>query len=111
METQLTPKESKAVKLFSQKIKELLQDNLVEIKIFGSKVRGDYEEDSDIDILLVVNNMNYMLRENIYDILLEIDLEYDPKISLKIFTTEEMEINKQMGSPFIFNVEREGINL
>lgn len=57
----------------------------------------------------IENNVD--LREKIYDILLEIDLEYDPKISLKIFTTEEIDKNYQLGSPFIFSIEREGVSI
>ncbi len=88
-----------------------MRKNLVSVKLFGSKIRGDFSAHSDIDILLVVKEKNYSLREQIYDILLQIDLEYDPKISLKIFSVDEMEKNKQLDSPFFENIKREGIQL
>ena len=107
----LTQTENEAVKIFSERIKDLLNDNLVSIRLFGSKVRGDFSDDSDIDILIVLKEKDYALREKIYDILVDIDLTYDPKISLKIYTEKEMEKNKQLGSPFVLNVEREGLML
>ncbi len=107
----LSTNETNAVSLFSQRVKALLKDNLLLIKLFGSKVRGDYSKDSDIDILLILKQKDYALRERIYDILLDIDLEFDPKISLKIFSMAEIKKNKELGSPFIFNVEQEGILL
>jgi predicted nucleotidyltransferase len=87
----------------------LLGEQLISIKMFGSKVRGDFSQDSDLDILMIVRDKKKVRREKIYDILLEIDLEFDPKISLKIFTKEEFDRNKKLGSPFVFNVEKEGI--
>jgi len=100
-----------AVEIFSERMKALLMDNLVSIKLFGSKVRGDFNADSDIDILIVVKEKDFGLREKIYDVLLDIDLEFDPRISLKIFSEKEITINKQLKSPFIFNIEREGVTL
>jgi len=107
----LSRKEQHAVEIFSERMKALLMDNLVSIKLFGSKVRGDFNADSDIDILIVVKEKDFHLREKIYDVLLDIDLEFDPRISLKIFSEKEITINKQLKSPFIFNIEREGVTL
>ncbi len=107
----LIAEERKAVKLFSDRLRKLLKDNLVHIKLFGSKIRGDFTKDSDIDLVIVMREKNYIIREQIYDILLDVELEFNAHISLKIFTSDEIEKNKQLGSPFIDNLEREGILL
>ena len=39
----------------SRKLKEEFKDKIEEVIVFGSYVRGDFREDSDIDILIVVN--------------------------------------------------------
>ncbi len=44
----------KEVKKFLDHITKLLGNSVVEISLFGSRVRGENSEDSDIDVLVVV---------------------------------------------------------
>ena len=44
----------KEVKKFLDNIAKLLGDSVVEISLFGSKVRGENSKNSDIDVLVVV---------------------------------------------------------
>jgi len=46
--------EKKVIKAFIKELKEKLGNEIINIRIFGSKVRGDFEKDSDIDIFIVV---------------------------------------------------------
>ena len=105
----LSKEESEALEKFTGGVRSLLGDNLLMLKLFGSKARGDFSEESDIDILLVVKKISSKLRDRIFDLLLEIDLEYDPKISLVILSEYEYQRNTEMGSPFIDGIEREGV--
>lgn len=50
----LTVEERKAVENLIRSIKKQLEDRIKLIKIFGSKIRGDFRADSDIDILIVL---------------------------------------------------------
>ena len=59
MTTYLNTNEKKGLELFTSKVKKLLRGNLISIRLFGSKIRGDFTEESDIDLLLV-------LKENIF---------------------------------------------
>lgn len=106
-----TPEEEQTIKEFVERLKKTLGDNLLMVKLFGSRVRGDFSSDSDIDMLLVVKIKNLELRNTIYDILFEIDPYWDYKISLKIFSEYEYQKNVELNSPFILNLKKEGINL
>lgn len=106
-----TAQEKEVIKKFTERLKDTLGDNLLLVKLFGSRVRGDFSADSDIDILLVVKIKNLELRNKIYDILFEIDPYWDYKISLKIFSEYEYQRNVELNSPFILNLEKEGVNL
>ena len=44
----------KEVKKFLDNVVKLLGDSVVEISLFGSKVRGENSKNSDIDVLVVV---------------------------------------------------------
>jgi len=39
----------KVIKAFVKELKEKLGNEIITIRIFGSKVRGDFEKDSDIN--------------------------------------------------------------
>jgi len=106
-----TRKENRIIKLLSKEISEFLGDNLVSITLFGSKARGNFDKDSDIDILIVVHNKNRKIREKLYDILFNIDPYYDYRISLKLLSTFEYQKNVEMNSPFIENLNRDGVRL
>ena len=42
--------------LVGRKIREAFGDRVEEVIIFGSRVRGDFREDSDLDVLLVLRD-------------------------------------------------------
>ena len=57
METLIVNKILEKVKTFLQKT---YQDNLDQVILFGSRVRGDHHADSDVDILIVLKQpFNY----------------------------------------------------
>jgi hypothetical protein len=58
-----------------------------------------------------VKELGLRQKQAIYEIVLDVDLEYDAKISLKALTTEELQRSQALGSPFLENLEREGIVL
>lgn len=106
----LTKKEKLTVEKFSAKLKSALRKDLILIKLIGSKVKGDFDKDSDVDVLIVVKD--YLInKEKIFDILFTIDPYYETKISPIIYSTYEYQKNKELGSPFIEKTEREGIKL
>ncbi|MBI5407800.1 MAG: nucleotidyltransferase domain-containing protein [Nitrospirae bacterium] len=73
---------------------------------FGSRMRGDFEGPSDLDILIVITEIS--LKDQVIRALHDIELEQDVPISPTIMTVKEYETNKRMRSGFIENVEREG---
>lgn len=107
----LTKMENDTIEKLAQKIKDTLRDNLVLLELFGSRARGDFKADSDIDVLVIVKNKNVNLRSKLYDILFEIDPYYEYKISLIIYSEFEYQQNIKLKSPFTENLKKEGIRL
>jgi len=50
----LNNKEKKVVESFVKELKEKLGDDIISLRLFGSKARGDFKEDSDVDIFILV---------------------------------------------------------
>lgn len=81
------------------------------IELFGSKARGDDDKDSDIDLLLIIKKKNRKLIDRIYDVVIDIDLNYELDISLKIFSKVEYNRLCRLQTPFMQNIADEGVLL
>ena len=79
----LTPTQKKALEELKGKILE--QFDVIELILFGSTARGDYDIESDID-LLVLTKREYSRseRHEITDLVFEINLEYGTNISTTV---------------------------
>ena len=107
----LNKQEEKVVRRFAEKIKGSLEDNIVFLELFGSKVRGDFSSDSDIDILLVVKKKTPEVRDAIFDILFDVDPYYKFKVSPVIYSEFEYQRNKELESTFVETISKEGVML
>ena len=79
--------------------------------LFGSQARGDAREDSDWDLLVLINKDKSNFSDD-YDKyaypFAELGLKYDALISAKVHTVKDW---KTHVSIFRYNVEREGIEV
>ena len=81
--------------------------------LYGSCARGDYEEDSDIDILLLLNVPSEKLaeeRKKIFAVADRLDLEYEVVLAPVLQSYEVFE-NYLSVSPYYQNVQREGVKI
>ena len=80
--------------------------------LFGSRARGTERPDSDYDLLLVVTqDFSLSDKDKLYDGVMDILLETGRLISLKIFKEREFQRLRELETPFIENVLREGIKI
>jgi len=100
-----------AVKAFVNKVRVHLGGLLCELSMFGSKVEGTHDLDSDIDILLVIDSDDWRVRHSISDIAADIDIEYDSNISPVIYTKTEYDKNLYSNTLFVQEVGRTGVPL
>ena len=92
---------------------EVLNGRILDAYLYGSYARGDYHDDSDIDIFLVVDAAVEeigLLRQKIADIESDLSLEYDVTISVAVKPAEQVRRYAAM-LPYYANVMREGIRI
>jgi len=94
----------------SVELKSLYSNRLKEIILFGSYARGDFMNESDIDLMVLLENINDIATEsNKYRSLISrISLKYDTVISVIPFGFDEFH---QKSTPLILNIKNEGIRL
>lgn len=80
--------------------------------LFGSYARGEQTEESDIDLLILVDKeqLSYSEQSKITYSLFLVELQYGISISPLIYTKDSWE-NKHMVTPFYENVNNEGVLL
>lgn len=105
-------KEIKAIEDFKDAILKKFKDKILLIELFGSKIRGKTTKGSDID-LLVVYKGNGKIKKSLINLEWEILKKYDYTVYLSgiFYSLKEYERDFKLQTPFIYNVEREGIIL
>ena len=103
----------KVISAFSESVKSIYGDKLSEIILYGSCARGDYSQDSDIDILVLLNVAPGEIndeRSKLFDISDELDLQYDVVLAPVLQSIETYEKYMPVSS-FYQNVHREGVKI
>ena len=77
--------------------------------LFGSQARGDEREDSDWDLLVLIDKEKITIEdENNYAYpFADMGWDYGTYISVKLYTKNEWE--KRNFTPFYYNVQKDGI--
>ena len=100
------------IKRLVNKIKEHLiksyGERIKQVILYGSQVRGQSTKDSDVDILVVVDeSLNpFEVRKSLSDLLFDMVLEDEELVSV-IAVPEHF--FKNYNSPFMLNVKKEGV--
>lgn len=92
--------------------KELLSQriNVLEIKAYGSRARGDYTSSSDLDVFVVVDYINHEIDKYISDCAWEAGFPEDVIVIPTTITQSSLLNSPIRGSVFIKNIYNEGIN-
>lgn len=96
-----------------EETKKLLKENVYKIVLYGSYARGDFDNESDIDIMVILYCEKKKVsgyRKQANKIASRIGLENDIEISLLLRDKETFEESEQ-AVPFYRNIRREGIAL
>ncbi|MCL4849417.1 MAG: nucleotidyltransferase domain-containing protein [Acidobacteria bacterium] len=107
----LTAREAAAVDRFLAGVRQAFGSNLLAVKLFGSKVRGDSTPESDIDILLEVGEATVVVEDQAVDIAFDVNLEYDVYISPRVIARSTLNHPVWRLTGFVQALEREGVPL
>ena len=103
--------EENAVKEFNQKLRSFAGSNIKQILLFGSKARGDYHSESDIDIFVLLDQGDFETRDRIVDLAYDVFLKYQVQISPRVINMQEYQLSNRWQTSFIKNIQKEGINI
>lgn len=101
------------LKQFIEEISKLLGNRLKKVILYGSYARGDYDKNSDLDIMILTDLTEEELikyRMKIRDI--ACDLEFDNDIVISPLVRNIEKYNNRIDIiPFYMNIQKEGVVL
>jgi predicted nucleotidyltransferase len=82
------------------------------VRVFGSVARNDYQEDSDIDILVVLPfQVNNAIEEQVFDLAYDVELEHGLIIGTIVYSKEFWNSVQAASMPLYKNIQREGLTV
>jgi len=109
--TALSRHETAALTEFAARIRAALGSTLRELRLFGSKARGDSGADSDLDVLIVVEGERVRAEDLAVDIAFDINVANDLYISPRVVTAESLADPVWRTTLFVQTVTQEGVPL
>ena len=76
---------------------------------FGSRVRGDSDDSSDLDVCVVLDVLNEQLDRQVMEIAWEVSFENSIVISTMTFSREDFERGTVSHSSFVRSVKKYGV--
>jgi len=106
----LSMKDKKILEQLKEYLVQALDGQIKIIKAFGSRVRGDAHEWSDLDVMIVISQINPEVKEMISQIRYKVMWEYNfrPLISLLLYSEKEF---KEASRSLMDNIEKEGVTI
>ncbi|MBQ4060373.1 MAG: nucleotidyltransferase domain-containing protein [Lachnospiraceae bacterium] len=96
---------------FSVQLRRLLGNDLSKVILYGSYARGDFQENSDVDVMVLVKispKEIEKIEESIFDLAFDIEMEHEIHISPIIKNEDQFEYWVDV-LPFYRNVRNDGL--
>ncbi len=100
--------------LVLRELKDVLKGFLgdrVRLVLYGSRARGDYTKESDIDIAIIVQGLTRELKNQILNIVADIEMKHLIALSTLVFSEEDFECLKKRERRIALDIEREGVSI
>ena len=103
--------ETQSLQRISAKLREKLRQRIVSVYAFGSRVRGDHDQWSDFDVLVVVRDKEPRVESEIIDIFVDEEMESGTSFTPVIKDIRAFELEEKFHTPFYENISKEGVLL
>ena len=105
----LTHEEERWLRSYRQTLAQQFPGLVEQIIIFGSKARETATADSDLDILLVIREGDWRIKDRVTEPGYELSLGTNVVPSIMVYTREEWEQYRRDEAPFWQTVNRDGV--
>ncbi len=98
---------------FKKRLPSDVESHLKRLIIFGSRAKGEATEDSDLDVIILVDERTSDIERKLEDVVYQVMWNHDfkPIISLKVFSESQFSDALNRGFSFFRHVEKEGVSV
>lgn len=110
----LSPSVADALERFASVVRARFGDRVREVVLFGSHARGDAHEDSDVDVLVVIDDLSYRDRTAVFDLAYDVDASAQGQwvgLSPLVYATAQAEDLRSRERRLMRDVARDGVRL
>jgi predicted nucleotidyltransferase len=109
----MRPEVKNLLQEFQKRIPESVRLHIRRLILFGSAAREEDQPESDVDVLVLLDEKSQETEEALREAAYQAMWEYDFRrlLSLKILSLAEYEERLEKGYSFYQNVKREGVSL
>lgn len=107
----LTANERQALDVFVQQLHTRFGERVRSVVLFGSKARGDFGPESDLDLLVELTDDDVDLQWEVQRLAARVSLEYDLLLSVRAVGRSQWERMARYRSPLYRALQAEGVPL
>jgi predicted nucleotidyltransferase len=100
-----------ALAQFAGALRERFGAAVVDVRLFGSLARAEADEESDADVAVVLERVDWKTRCDVIDLATDAGLPVDLRISPTIFDRETFARWRRQERPLVMDIERDGVPL
>jgi predicted nucleotidyltransferase len=107
----LTANERAAISEYAEQIRNRYPERVFSVTLFGSKARGDADTESDIDLLVLVDEESNSFRSELWRIASDVSLEHNVVLSVRVYARVRWAESRRMRLPLYRAIVADGIPL
>ena len=107
----LTDEEKAALLQLKEGLTSRFGRRLAKFVLYGSKARGDYGPESDLDVAIIIHALTGEEKKKIFNAIAEIELEHLTPLSTLVLDEEEFDRLRGRERRIALDIETEGIPL
>jgi len=109
--TQLKPQERAALAEYLDRLRARFASRILRVILYGSRARGEGDAESDLDVLVVVDDGDWKFQDGVALESCEPSITHSALISPHVWDQEHYDKQKKWRLLFFRNLERDGVEL
>jgi|SRR6056297_1820838 len=106
----LSEEEESVIKRFKEALLERFPDKVVSVLVYGSKARGDFHDESDIDVLVIVRDSDWRFADQVRKIGYALDEAIDYRLSIQVMSEDKIAYLREKNFQFAQNLFRDAVS-